>query len=180
MASMVVILGARNDDDYAHGHCFSSYHHPSRAHAHRYSQQPPPPPSLLSSSYPYPSPPSPPRIWESGPHAAKVDFRRSCNGHLLELLLPVSAAAELEVAPGPGPASSLSSFPSSSLSTSLHSSSAYPHTSLKEDLFGTLVLRANLYACFPRTRESFSHPERFGTSSSRRAGMLPRWCAEAP
>ena len=112
-----------NDDDYAHRHgYFSTHHHPSRAHSHRYSQQPPPPPSL-SSSYPGPSPPSPPRIWEPGPHAAKVDSRRSSHGRPPELLLPASAAAaEPEVAPGS--ASSSSSFSSSSSSSSSSLSSA--------------------------------------------------------
>jgi hypothetical protein len=115
------------NDDYAHGqHGYTSTHHhpPSRAHAHRYSQQqqqPPPSLSSSSSSYPGPNPPSPPRIWEPGPHAAKVDSRRSNHGRPPKLLLPTSVVpttAEVAPAPAPGSASSLSSFSSSSSSSS--------------------------------------------------------------
>jgi hypothetical protein len=176
------------DDDYTHAH---NYAYARRPHARRYSQQQAPLPSSsylaeLAAELPgvnppsrrAPPPPSPPRIWEPGPHAAKADARRS---QTRSRKPPASAAAttKLEVAPAPalGPtssSSSSSSLSSSSLSSSptSPSSSMYPHTMTaseppttkltkpplapsKDELSGTSVHRYSSLHCISRDLSVF-------------------------
>jgi len=141
-----------DDYDYAHEH------HYTHAHPHGHMQHPPGP------WQDHPAPRSPPRVWEPGPRAGKVEARRSGAAPESrpppELIPRASVAADVQ--PGPGPvrrsasalaAASSSSSPSSTPAGSLRITRTAPPepasepsakptassvvVSIKDELFGT-------------------------------------------
>ena len=120
-------------DDYGYAH----EHHYTHVHPHGHVQRPPGP------WQDHPAPRSPPRVWEPGPRAGKVEARRG--GAARESRPPPELIPRAEAQPGSGPvrgsasalapasaAASSSSSPSSTPAGSLRITRAAPPESVSE------------------------------------------------